>query len=66
MSAALRTAQFYRAATHARCLATASGPPTTPTFKATLAAGPSFEEFLSEGDKERVVLGNTSGYVKPP
>ena len=64
MSVALRTTRFYRAATHARGLATASGlSSSTSAFKATLAVGPSFEEFLSEGDKERVVLGNISGYV---
>ena len=65
MSVALRSTRFHRAAAQTRCLATASGPPpSTSAFKATLAAGPSFEEFLSDGNKERVVLGNTSGYVQ--
>jgi hypothetical protein len=62
MSAALRTARVHQAATHARCLATASGSSLTKSaFKATLAAGPSFGEFLTDQGNERVVLGNTSG-----
>jgi hypothetical protein len=63
MSAALRTARLHQVVTHTRCLATASG--SKSAFKATLAAGPSFDEFLSESDQgnDRVVLGNSSGYV---
>lgn len=64
MSAALRTTRPHRAVAHARYLAVASGSlPAKSAFKATLAAGPSFEDFLSQKHDERIVLGNTSGYV---
>lgn len=63
MSAVLRTTRLQG---HVRCLATASGSsPSKSAFRATLEAGPSFEEFLSGRDKERVVLRNTLGYVNP-
>ncbi|KAF8225063.1 lipoic acid synthetase mitochondrial precursor [Tricholoma matsutake] len=63
MSAVLRTTRLQG---HVRCLATASGSsPSKSAFRATLEAGPSFEEFLSGRDKERVVLRNTLGHRLP-
>jgi lipoic acid synthetase len=61
MSVALRTARFPRLPSLVRCLATASGPTSRSTFSETLATGPSFGQFVSGKEKERVVLGNTNG-----
>jgi lipoic acid synthetase len=50
-----------------RCLATPS--PSAPThnvrtsFSDDLANGPSLDDFISEAPVQRVVLGNTKGYV---
>ncbi|KAG6911869.1 hypothetical protein DXG01_000116 [Tephrocybe rancida] len=55
----LRPAASY---THARCLATASGPSTTKaSFRDLLATGPSFDDFVADKEQERIVLGNAKG-----
>ncbi|KAF7320453.1 Lipoyl synthase, mitochondrial [Mycena kentingensis (nom. inval.)] len=46
-----------------RCLAT-TAPPSKPSFKDTLSAGPSLDDFISDNvspQHERLVLGNTKG-----
>ncbi|KAG5654788.1 hypothetical protein H0H81_003796 [Sphagnurus paluster] len=61
-SMSLRSARLRPAITHSRCLATASGPSVSKSsFRESLASGPSFDDFVSGTEHERVVLGNTRG-----
>ncbi|KAG6820377.1 hypothetical protein H0H93_001348 [Arthromyces matolae] len=47
---------------NARCLATTSGPSSSKTsFRDTLNDGPSFDDFVSGKEHERIVLGNVRG-----
>ncbi|KAF8078495.1 Lipoyl synthase [Lyophyllum atratum] len=62
MSAALRSTRLRTAVSHTRCLATASGPSIPQaSFRESLAKGPSFDDFVSGKEHERIVLGNTKG-----
>ncbi|KAG6846028.1 hypothetical protein H0H87_011076 [Tephrocybe sp. NHM501043] len=64
MSVAFRSTRAARVAiyTNVRCLATASRPSTQKaTFRDTLANGPSFDDFVSGTERERIVLGNVKG-----
>ncbi|KAF9460779.1 mitochondrial Lipoyl synthase [Collybia nuda] len=56
----LHTGRLPLLAGHVRCLATAAGPSSKSTFREALAAGPSFGQFISGKENERVILGNTT------
>jgi lipoic acid synthetase len=70
MSAVLKYSRFARLpiSSHARALATpaASGSPVPKKspFAATLADGPSLDDFVSDNAPERIVLGNKNTYAE--